>query len=177
MSVFCKFVSGRSTMATRTSGLTTAAKLGVPRQTVTLVIMFLSRPRHDTVRFHEWSILGSAPSYRSPPPHPVIVTVGWSVVVIAVLHVTTTELFATPPTGPAHALFFVVLLVLHVRLFWVRTLPLLLLLFLHQTVVPSAISDGSTTDYQTFNVGVHANLIRLVPKFHKYDQWIGIKEV
>eukprot|EP00904_Undaria_pinnatifida_P008254 jgi/Undpi1/4559/HiC_scaffold_18.g07913.m1 len=45
------------------------------------------------------------------------------------------------------------------------------------TVVPSAITHGSTTDYQTFNVGVHTNLIRLVPKFQKYDQWIGIKEM
>ena len=49
-------------------------------------------------------------------------------------------------------------------------------------VVVVATPDGGAlgdhpTDYQTFNVGVHTNLIRLVPKFQKYDQWIGIKEV
>lgn len=54
------------------------------------------------------------------------------------------------------------------------SLPLLLVV---QTVVPSAISSGDTTEFQTFDVGVHANEIRILPKFKRLDQSIGIKEV
>ncbi|CAN0009638.1 unnamed protein product [Ectocarpus sp. 12 AP-2014] len=45
------------------------------------------------------------------------------------------------------------------------------------TVVSSAISSGDSTDYQTFDVEVHTNEIRLVPVFQRVDQWIGIKEM
>lgn len=54
---------------------------------------------------------------------------------------------------------------------------LLLLLPVVQTVVPSAISSGNTTDFQTFDVAVHAIEIRLEAKFTKIDQLFGIKEV
>lgn len=47
----------------------------------------------------------------------------------------------------------------------------------HQTIVPSAISSGETTEYQTFDVNVHAKTIKLVPKFQKLNQYFGVKEV
>lgn len=53
----------------------------------------------------------------------------------------------------------------------------LLLLPLSQTVVSSAISSGDTTEFQTFDVGVHANEIRLVPKFTRLNESVSIKEV
>lgn len=46
-----------------------------------------------------------------------------------------------------------------------------------QIIVPSAITSGDTTDYQTFNVGVHTSSIRLIPKFRQTNQWVNIKEV
>lgn len=46
-----------------------------------------------------------------------------------------------------------------------------------QTVVASAISSGDSTDYQTFDVSVFANKIRVIPKYQKVDQWLSIKEV
>lgn len=49
--------------------------------------------------------------------------------------------------------------------------------FRRQTVVPSAISSGDSTDFQTFDVAVHTNLLRLVPKFQQVSKWISIKEV
>ncbi len=49
--------------------------------------------------------------------------------------------------------------------------------FFVKSVVPSAISGGDTTGYQTFDVNVHADVIRLVPKFTRYDEMIGISEV
>ena len=45
-----------------------------------------------------------------------------------------------------------------------------------QTVVPSAITSGDTTEYQTFDLSVHTGFIKLVPKFQRYYQWINIKE-
>lgn len=48
---------------------------------------------------------------------------------------------------------------------------------LHQTVVPSAITSGDSTDLQTFDVSVHTNELRLVPKFRHVTQWISVKEV
>lgn len=46
------------------------------------------------------------------------------------------------------------------------------------TVVPSAISSGdTTTGYQTFDINVHANRIRLIPVFQRQLQWIGINEM
>lgn len=51
--------------------------------------------------------------------------------------------------------------------------PLLLL----QTVVASAISSGDTTDYQTFNVGVLAKELVVIPKFRQLNQWFSISEV
>eukprot|EP00904_Undaria_pinnatifida_P008259 jgi/Undpi1/4563/HiC_scaffold_18.g07917.m1 len=45
------------------------------------------------------------------------------------------------------------------------------------TVVPSAISSGDSTDYQTFDVNVHALTIRLVPKFQRFNQWFSVKEM
>lgn len=56
-------------------------------------------------------------------------------------------------------------------------LLLLLLLRVVQTVVPSAISSGDTTEFQTFDVAVHANAIILEPKFTRMDESISIKEV
>lgn len=44
-------------------------------------------------------------------------------------------------------------------------------------MVPSAISSGDSTDYQTFDIAVHTNSIRLVPKFQHVTQWININEV
>ncbi|CAM9327321.1 unnamed protein product, partial [Hapterophycus canaliculatus] len=45
------------------------------------------------------------------------------------------------------------------------------------TVVPSAISSGDSTDFQTFDVSVHANALRLVPKFRHVTEWFSVKEV
>ncbi|CAN0223077.1 unnamed protein product, partial [Pylaiella littoralis] len=45
------------------------------------------------------------------------------------------------------------------------------------TVVSSAISSGDTTEFQTFDVGVHANEIRLVPKFTRLNESVSIKEM
>ncbi|CAN0010264.1 unnamed protein product, partial [Ectocarpus fasciculatus] len=45
------------------------------------------------------------------------------------------------------------------------------------TVVPSAISSEDGSDYQTFDVAVHTNKIRLLPKFGQITDFIGIKEV
>lgn len=46
-----------------------------------------------------------------------------------------------------------------------------------QKVVGSAITSGDTTDYQTFDVGVHASVIKVVPKFQKVNQSFSINEV
>ena len=46
-----------------------------------------------------------------------------------------------------------------------------------QRLVASAITSGDTADYQTFDVGVHARGINVVPKFQQFNQWFGIKEV
>lgn len=43
--------------------------------------------------------------------------------------------------------------------------------------MPSAITSGETTEFQTFDVAVHTNEIRLVPKFTRMGDSIGIKEV
>lgn len=43
--------------------------------------------------------------------------------------------------------------------------------------MPSAISSGDTTEFQTFDVAVHTNEIRLVPKFTRMDESVSIKEV
>ena len=51
-----------------------------------------------------------------------------------------------------------------------------LLLSLH-TVVASAITSGDTTDYRMFDVGVHANVINMVPKFQDVNQWFSVSEV
>lgn len=51
------------------------------------------------------------------------------------------------------------------------------ILFSAQTVVPSAISSEDDSDYQTFDVAVHTNMIRLLPKFGQITDLIGIKEV
>lgn len=48
---------------------------------------------------------------------------------------------------------------------------------LRQTVVDSAVTSGDTTDYQTFDVGVHAVTLKLVPKFQRFNQWFSVKEV
>ncbi|CAN0147040.1 unnamed protein product, partial [Ectocarpus fasciculatus] len=45
------------------------------------------------------------------------------------------------------------------------------------TVVPSAISSEDGSDYQTFDVAVHTNTIRLLPKFGQITDFIGIKEL
>eukprot|EP00904_Undaria_pinnatifida_P008260 jgi/Undpi1/4564/HiC_scaffold_18.g07918.m1 len=45
------------------------------------------------------------------------------------------------------------------------------------TVVSSAIASGTTAGYQTFDVRVHANEIKLVPKFKQYGQHISISEM
>ncbi|CAM9212730.1 unnamed protein product, partial [Laminaria digitata] len=45
------------------------------------------------------------------------------------------------------------------------------------TVVASAISSGDTTDYQTFDVDVHAVTLKLVPKFQRFNQWFSVKEM
>lgn len=45
------------------------------------------------------------------------------------------------------------------------------------TVVASAISSGDTTDYQTFNVGVHAKTLEIIPKFQRVNQWFSVKEM
>ncbi|CAM9499220.1 unnamed protein product [Ectocarpus sp. 4 AP-2014] len=45
------------------------------------------------------------------------------------------------------------------------------------TVVPSAISSEDDSDYQTFDVAVHTNTIRLLPKFGQITDFIGIKEL
>lgn len=55
-----------------------------------------------------------------------------------------------------------------------RTLSFLLSI---QTVVGSAITSGDTTGFQTFDVGVHARVINVVPKFQQFDQWFSINEV
>ena len=52
-----------------------------------------------------------------------------------------------------------------------------LLPFRRQTVVPSAIASGTTAEYQTFDVSVHASKFRLVPKFQRYGQYMSISEV
>lgn len=44
-------------------------------------------------------------------------------------------------------------------------------------MVGSAISSGETTDYQTFDVNVHARVINVVPKFQKINQWFSVNEV
>ena len=31
--------------------------------------------------------------------------------------------------------------------------------------------------YQTFDIDAHTNAIRVTPKFQRYNQWVGIKEV
>lgn len=46
-----------------------------------------------------------------------------------------------------------------------------------QTVIPSAISSGDTTDFQTWDLSVWTNAIRILPKFGNVAEWIGIKEV
>lgn len=45
-----------------------------------------------------------------------------------------------------------------------------------QTVIPSAISSGDSSDYQTFDLRVFANMIRVVPKYQKVTQFFSIKE-
>eukprot|EP00904_Undaria_pinnatifida_P008258 jgi/Undpi1/4562/HiC_scaffold_18.g07916.m1 len=45
------------------------------------------------------------------------------------------------------------------------------------TVVGAAITSGDTTDYQTFDVSVHASAINIKPKFHQFNQWFSIKEI
>lgn len=50
-------------------------------------------------------------------------------------------------------------------------------LSVEQVVVPSVITSGDTTDYQTFDLKVFTNAINIVPKFQRVDQWINIKEV
>ena len=47
----------------------------------------------------------------------------------------------------------------------------------HQTVVASAISSADPGKYQTFDIGVHTNAIRVTPKFQRYNQWVGFIEV
>lgn len=46
-----------------------------------------------------------------------------------------------------------------------------------QTVVPSAISSGETTGFQTFDVNVHTNAIRLVPKYTRIGEVFSVTEV
>lgn len=65
----------------------------------------------------------------------------------------------------------------HIRFALCVDLDTALILRLFQTVVASAITSGDTADYQTFDVNVHAQTIRLVPKFQRFNQWISVKEV
>ncbi|CAM9500688.1 unnamed protein product [Scytosiphon promiscuus] len=45
------------------------------------------------------------------------------------------------------------------------------------TVVPSVITSGDSTDFQTFDAIVHTNELRLVPKFRTVTQWFSVKEL
>ncbi|CAM9220801.1 unnamed protein product [Pylaiella littoralis] len=45
------------------------------------------------------------------------------------------------------------------------------------TVVPSAISSGETTGFQTFDVNVHTNAIRLVPKYTRIGEVFSVTEM
>ncbi|CAN0345437.1 unnamed protein product, partial [Ascophyllum nodosum] len=45
------------------------------------------------------------------------------------------------------------------------------------TVVPSAISSGTTLDLETFDVSVHTDTLRIVPSFQSIGQMFNIKEM
>lgn len=44
-------------------------------------------------------------------------------------------------------------------------------------MVPSAITSGTSTSLETFDVSVHTDVLRLVPKFQRVDQMVHVKEV
>lgn len=46
-----------------------------------------------------------------------------------------------------------------------------------KTVLPSVITSGESTELQTFDLRVHTDEIRIIPKFRRMDEFINIKEV
>lgn len=46
-----------------------------------------------------------------------------------------------------------------------------------QEAIPSAISSGDTTDFQTWDIAAWTDAIQLRPKFGSVGEWISIKEV
>lgn len=44
-------------------------------------------------------------------------------------------------------------------------------------VIPSAITSGDTTDFQTWDVNAFTGAIQIIPLFTSVDEWFGVKEV